>query len=383
MDHLFQNVGRVVYGHGSAARVGREVKRLKGSRVLLLTDKGLVKHGVDAPVKEALAHDNIFVEVFPAPEAEPSPDSVRECAEAIKNSKADFLIGLGGGSALDTTKAAAIIAAHGGPVEKYYGMHLVPGPCMPFILIPTAAGTGSEMTSISVLYDPETDSKKGLVSDHLFAGAVILDPDLTVSLPPRFTAYTGLDAFVHSMESYASLCATPFTEGPVLHAMRMIAGNLRKAYVNGNNKEARAQMLYASAFCALGFNNTQNGVIHAAALAVPAKYKLPHGQLVAALAPMGIAFNCLAAPEKYAEVAGILGCDPTGKNLNEQAQSAVSGFLNLLKDLNVAPGLKAYGVKKEDLRGIAERTAATGRLMDNNPRKGNADDLEHILELFF
>ena len=185
------------------------------------------------------------------------------------------------------------------------------------------------------------------------------------------------------MESYVNLSSTPFTEGPDLQAMTMIADNIRKAYTNGGNREARAQMLYASAICGMGFSNTQNGVIHALGMAVPADYHLPHGLLMAAVAPMGMAFNCLAVPEKYARISTVLGCDPSGKNINERAESASAGFAKLLADLNVKPGLAPYGVKRSDLRGIAERAAATQRLMENNPRKATADDLEALLERHF
>ena len=163
----------------------------------------------------------------------------------------------------------------------------------------------------------------------------------------------------------------------------MIAGNLRKAYTNGFNREARARLLYASAIAGMAFSNTQNGVIHALGMAAPAQYHLPHGLLIAAIAPMGIAFNYTAAPEKYAKIAAILGCSHAGKNINEQARSAVEGFENLLRDLDVTPGLKSCGIKREDLRGIAERAAAAARLMGNNPRRGSADDLEKLLEQYY
>lgn len=383
MAYTFQTISRIVYGHGAVVELGKEVKRLGGNKVLLITDKGLVQHGIHQPVLEALEQAGIATTVFSGVELDPTPQSIVSCVEQLKEFGADLLIGLGGGSALDSTKAASLLATHEGPLEKYFGMHLVPSPCMPTILIPTTAGTGSEMTSISVLGDAASNSKKGIVSDYLYAKTVLLDPDLTATLPPKYTAYTGLDAFVHAMESYVNLSATPFTEGPDLQAMRMIADNIRKAYANGGNKEARAQLLYASAICGMGFSNTQNGVIHSIGMAVPATYHLPHGLLMAAVGPMGIAFNCMAAPEKYARVAEILGCNTTGMNVYEKAECAVAGFERLLSDLNVQPGLAVYGVKREDIRGIAERAAATQRLMENNPRKATADDLEKLIEKYF
>ena len=383
MPSVFQTISRIVYGFGAVDLLPEEVKRFGEPRVLIITDRGLVANGMHKPVEDALKKADIPVNVCGDVVLDPTPESIEECVAAIGEFNATVLIGLGGGSAMDSTKAAALRACHPGPIAKYFGMHKVPGPCMPTIMIPTTAGTGSEMTSISVIADAVSNSKIGIVSDHLYARTVLLDPALTLSLPPRYTAYTGLDAFVHAMESYVNLSATPFTEGPDLHAMLMISGNLRQAYTNGRNPQAREAMLYASSICGMGFSNTQNGVIHAIGMAVPATYHLPHGLLMAACAPMGIAFNCHAAPEKYGEIAEILGCDTRGKNVFEAAEMAVEGFTKLMRDVDIEPGLKAYGVKEEDIRGIAERAAASARLMDNNPRQATADQLEALIREHF
>lgn len=383
MASVFQTISRIVYGSGAVNQLPEEVKRFGIPRVLVITDKGLVANNMHKPVEDALDNAGIPVKVWGDVVLDPTPESIEACVQVIKDFDANILIGLGGGSAMDSTKAAALRACHPGPVTKYFGMHKVPGPCLPTIMIPTTAGTGSEMTSISVIADAATNSKIGIVSDYLYAKTVLLDPDLTLSLPPRYTAYTGLDAFVHAMESYVNLSATPFTEGPDLLAMQMISANLRKAYTNGKNKAAREAMLYASSICGMGFSNTQNGVIHAIGMAVPATYHLPHGLLMAACGPMGIAFNCHAAPEKYAKVAEILGCDVKGKNVVEAAEMAVDGFLKLMRDVDIEPGLQRYGVKEEDIRGIAERAAASARLMDNNPRQGTADLLEALIKKYF
>ncbi len=383
MPSVFQTISRIVYGFGAVDLLPEEVKRFGEPRVLIITDRGLVANGMHKPVEDALKKADIPVNVWGDVVLDPTPESIEDCVAAIGEFNATVLIGLGGGSAMDSTKAAALRACHPGPIAKYFGMHKVPGPCMPTIMIPTTAGTGSEMTSISVIADAVSNSKIGIVSDHLYARTVLLDPALTLSLPPRYTAYTGLDAFVHAMESYVNLSATPFTEGPDLHAMLMISGNLRQAYTNGRNPQAREAMLYASSICGMGFSNTQNGVIHAIGMAVPATYHLPHGLLMAACAPMGIAFNCHAAPEKYGEIAEILGCDTRGKNVFEAAEMAVEGFTKLMRDVDIEPGLKACGVKEEDIRGIAERAAASARLMDNNPRQATADQLEALIREHF
>lgn len=379
MEYIFQTISRIVYGHGSVKNLGKEVKRLGCSNAVIVTDKGLTKNNLEQPLLEALRSADVAADVFDGVELDPTPESIEKSAALIKKVKADIIIGFGGGSALDSAKAAALLAKHGGPLERFFGMHLVPSSCLPTILIPTTAGTGSEMTSISVLGDKETNSKKGIVSEYLYAKTVLLDPDLTLKLPPYYTAITGLDALVHAVESYVNTSATPFTDGPNLQAIRLITENIRMAYANGNNREARAAMLYAAAICGMGFSNTQNGVIHALGMAVPAHYHLPHGLLMAAIAPMGLAFNAMASPKKLAVVAQMLGSAPETGSTLDKAMAASTGFAGLLRDLGITPGLGAHGIKKEDVRGIAERAFASRRLMDGNPRQGTADDLEKLM----
>ncbi|ACU89677.1 iron-containing alcohol dehydrogenase [Desulfomicrobium baculatum DSM 4028] len=383
MIHTFKTVSTIIHGQGSSADIGLEIKRLGATRVLVVTGQGTVHRGSHLPIIDSLKRSGLLAEIFSAVTNEPTPSVVEACAASAKTFKADLILGLGGGSVLDTAKAASVLAGNEGSIERYFGVDLIPSPCLPTVLIPTTAGTGSEMTSISVLADIASNSKKGIVSDHLFARLVVLDPELTVSMPPRVTAATGLDAFVHAMESFVNQSATPFTDCANLQAMTMIAGNIRKAYADGSDIEAREQMLYGSALAGMGFSNTQNGVIHAIAMAVPADYHLPHGLLVGAVAPMGIAFNCLTAPEKYARIAEILGCDSGLKTESDRSRSAVAGFEKMLTDLGVTPGLAAHGIQRADIRGIAERAAATERLMRNNPRQGTADDLEKLLEGYF
>lgn len=379
MISTFQTISKIIYGYGSVSALGAEVKRLGGNRVLVITDQGLAKHNVHQPVIDALNKANIPNIVFSEVQLDPSPSAVEKCTEAIKEFKADLLVGIGGGSALDTTKGASLLASHEGPLDKYYGMHLVPSECIPTILIPTTAGAGSEMTSICVLTDPLTNSKKGIVSEHLYTKLVLLDPELTLTLPSNYTAYTGLDAFVHAMESYVSVNATPFTEAPSLQAMNMISKNIYEVFSNGSNKEARAQMLYASSISGMAFSNTQNGVIHAIGMAVPATYHIPHGLIMAAVTPMGIKFNAKYAPEKYAKIAEILGCKNGNKDIYEYATSAADAFKVLMEKLGIKSGLAAYGVKYEEIRGIAELAASTHRLMDSNPRKASPDELEQLI----
>lgn len=383
MFSSFQTVERVVYGRGVAAKLGDEVLRLGCRTVAVITDKGLVDAGIHTPLMASLKGAGVEALLYDQAELDPTPASIEKAAAWVRQNKVELLVGLGGGSAQDSTKATALLAVHEGPMSRYFGLHKVPSACMPTILIPTTAGTGSEMTSNAVLNDPITDSKQGTVSDYLYAKVVLLDPELTAGLPPFYTAITGLDALVHCIESYVSLHATPFTDALNLQAMRMISDNIRKVYANGGNMEAREQMLYGAAISGMGFSNTQNGIIHALGMSVPSEHHIPHGLMMAVCAPMGMSFNALAAPEKFAVIAEILGSAPAGASVREKAKSAAAGFVSLMDDLGIKQGLSNYGIRREELRGVAELGAAYKRLMDSNPRKGTADVLEKLLEQFY
>ncbi|MDR2696628.1 MAG: iron-containing alcohol dehydrogenase [Deltaproteobacteria bacterium] len=378
MMHSLNSVPRIVYGYGAIARAGEELVRLGGTRVFIVTDPGIAALGILEPLKSSLAEAGLAFEIFAEAELEPSVSSISVCAGAARAFGADCVIGIGGGSPLDTAKAALVLLSNEGGIEKYFGMHMVKNPCLPAMYIPTAAGTGSEVTSISVLSDPHSGAKVGVVSDYMYARVVLLDPDLTIGLPPRITAMTGLDAFVHAMESFVGLAATPFTDAYNLQAMKLVAANLRKAYANGANREARAAMLYAATLAGMAFSQTQNGIIHAVGTNLPAACKVPHGLAMAALAPMGMSFNCIAAPEKYAQVARILGIEPCADALGA-ARRGIDALRALLDDVGIAPGLKAHGVPYDALEAVAERAAKAKRLMDNNPRKATAQQIFALL----
>jgi len=372
-------VPKIVYGPGSIAEAGAQVSRLRCKRPFIVTDPGIAALGLLEPLKASLTAAGHTFEVFEKAELEPSAESIQACANAAKAFNADCVVGFGGGSPLDTAKAALVLLTNEGGIEQYFGMNMVQKPCLPAIYIPTAAGTGSEVTSISVLVNPKTGAKQGVVSDYLYGNVVLLDPDLTVSMPPHITAMTGMDAFVHAMESFTGIAATPFTDALNLQAMRLVAANLRKAYANGGNREARAGMLYASTLAGMGFSQTQNGIIHAMGTNLPSTHQLPHGLAMAALTPAAMSFNCIAAPEKYAQVATILGVQCTGNAL-ATARKGIEAMYGLLSDVGIAPGLKAHGVPRDVLPGTAERAAGAKRLIDNNPRKANAKQILALLE---
>jgi alcohol dehydrogenase len=382
MAFTHYTVKKIIHGSGSIKQAPKEVKNLGGSRVLIVMDPGLAKLGVQKPLEDALTEGGVAWELFAKAELEPSMDSIQACADAAAAFKADVLIGFGGGSALDTTKAASVLLSNEGPIDRYFGTNLVPNPTLPKILIPTTAGTGSEMTNISVLADTKNGGKKGVVSEYMYAEVVLLDAALTVGLPPRVTAMTGVDAFVHAMESYCGIAATPITDALNLAAMKLVGANIRQAFANGSNLAARDAMLYGSALAGMGFGNTQNGIIHAIGTTLPVECHIPHGLAMSICSPFSVGFNYIANPEKYAIVADILrGDDRTGVlSVLERAADVEPAFRALLRDLDIKTGLKNYGVKREDLPASADRAFAAKRLLDNNPRKASRDQILALLE---
>lgn len=382
MFSLFQTVGRVLHGRGAALRLSEEISRLGGRRVGLLVGRGGLSSGRLAPLLTALTEAGIAFRLSDATQPDPDPACVARCGAWARENALDLLVGIGGGSVLDCAKAAALLACHDGPIERYYGVDKVPGPCLPTILLPTTAGTGSEMTSNTVISDAAAQGKIGVVSDALYARSVILDPDLTRSLPPFQTAVTGLDALVHAVESFVSRHATPFTDALNLQAMRMILGAIRRAVADGQDMDARERMLYGAALSGMAFSNTQNGLIHALGMSVPQDHHLPHGLLMAIFAPAGLVFNAPAAQEKFARMAALFGSAPDNAPPDMRAASVAEGFCRLMRDLGITPGLAAHGFSARELPDIARRAATYRRLMDSNPRAAGAEELERLLHRF-
>ena len=385
MAFVHYTVKKIVHGLGAIKEAANEVKNLKGSKAFIVTDPGLAKIGVQKPLEEALTAGGVEWKLYAEAQLEPSMDSIQHCTDEAKAFGADVIIGFGGGSALDTTKAASVLLSNEGPIDKYFGINLVPNPSLPCILIPTTSGTGSEMTNISVLADTKNGGKKGVVSEYMYADTVILDAALTFGLPPRVTAMTGVDAFVHAMESFCGIAATPITDALNLQAMKLVGANIRQAYANGKNAAARDAMMYASARAGMGFGNTQNGIIHAIGTTLPVECHIPHGLAMSFCAPFSVGFNYIANPEKYAIVADILrGDDRSGcMSVMDRAADVEDAFRDLLNDLDIATGLSNYGVKREDLPACADRAFAAKRLLNNNPRAASRDQILALLEANF
>jgi alcohol dehydrogenase class IV len=378
----FNTVSRVVHDAGCIESLPEEIARLgqAGGRVLIVSDPGIAAAGILDRALSVLSGAGLNARVFSEISSDPPMEDARASIAFARDYRPDLVVGIGGGSSLDIAKLTSAMLANPDPIDRYAGMELIEKPGPPLILIPTTAGTGSEVTSICVLSDTANRIKKGIVSRHLFARTVLLDPDLTMGLPPRITAMTGMDALVHAIESYTGIRATPFTDSLNITAIRLIGANLRKAYGNGGDREARKNMLYASCMAGMAFSNTQNALDHALALAIGGRYHLPHGLLTAFICPWVMEFNLVAAPRKYAEIAAALGEDLNGTSAEEAAGLSVRAVSSLLGEFGISPRLSAHGVEKEQFPGIAKSTIGAARLISNNPREVTEEDVLRLLE---
>ncbi len=380
MIKSFETVRRIAFGFGAIENLPEEIKRVKGSKVLVVTDPGIQSAGVLDQVTGVLDRAKVDYKVFAEVEPDPKIEVALAGAAAAKAFGPDVIVGLGGGSSLDISKVTSVLLTNEGPIEKYFGMELVPRPGAPLILIPTTAGTGSEMTSICVLSDTQNKVKKGIVSEHMFARTALLDPQLTLALPPRVTAMTGMDALVHAIESFVGVRASIFTDTLNLQAIRLVAANLRLAYANGDNRSARENMLHASCLAGMAFSNTQNGLDHALALAIGGKFHLAHGQLTAFILPWVMEFNLIADPGKFCRIAEAFGERTKGLSKMEAARLSVRAVKSLLDDVGISYKLGTYGVPRSEFTALAKATVGAVRLISNNPRKVTEADVIGILE---
>jgi len=375
---FFSTTGRIVMGPGSIQGLAGEIKRLKGTKVLIVTDPGLVSTGIVGRVEGLLSEAGIPFSVFDQVEPDPRFEIAADALALIRAEKADLVIGLGGGSSLDIAKVAAILATNTDPITAYFGIDLVPNPGLKTVLIPTTAGTGSEVTPIAILSDHHDKLKKGIVSPYLLPACALLDPELTVGLPPAVTAATGMDALIHAIEAYTSKNATSITDMLAVKAMELIFDNLRLACANGQNLEARTKMFEGSLLAGMAFANAGVTAVHAFAYPIGSEFHIPHGVANTIMIVPVMEFNLMGNLPKFADIADIFGQNTEGLSERQAARLSVEAVRELAEDLGVPARLSVYGVKEEDIPGLAKGVMKVTRLLANNPRVLSLKDAEMI-----
>jgi alcohol dehydrogenase len=374
----FQTTPRIVIGPGSLNQVGDEVKRLGCRKVMIITDPGLVQTGIVDRTESLLSDAGLSLSHFDGVEPDPRYEIASQAAESTKNADADLIIGIGGGSPLDIAKVASILVTNSQPVSTFFGIDLVPKRGLPLILVPTTAGTGSEVTPIAILSDYGEKLKKGIVSQYLLPSVAVVDPELTLGLPAAVTAATGMDALIHAIEAYTSKNAYPMTDMLSLEAMNLIARNIRTVFTNGSDLAARARMLEGSLLAGMAFANAGVTAVHAFAYPIGAEFHIPHGVANSIMLTPVMEFNILGNLGKFAQIAQALGENVKGLSEQEAAQRSIEAIRTLVTDLRVPRRLGEFGVKEEHIPSLAEGVMKVTRLLANNPRELTLADAVEI-----
>lgn len=367
--------GAIIFGNGSVAKVGPEAKRLGAEAVTVCTDAGIVKAGVAQKVITSLEGEGLKVTLFDQCEQDPSVETVERGIEAAKGS--DMIIAVGGGSSIDAAKAIAIMCTNEGKIMDYGGCDKIKVAPLPIIAIPTAAGTGAEVTPFAVITDKKRCWKQPVGGSFNIAPLVICDPELTMSLPSYITAAVGMDALTHAIEGYVSRCVDPISEPILEKAITLLYKAIRPAVYRGDyDKDARYDMMLGSMLAGVGFITAGLGISHCMAHPLGAHHHVPHGVANALCLPVVMEYNYGAWPERFAMLSELLGCDTRDMDVMSAARLSVDCIYNLLEDMPIPP-LSKYGVTEESLD-ILCRDALKGGDRSNNPRATEYEDYMNL-----
>lgn len=374
----------VAYGMGATAELESFISEGGHQSVLVVTDEDVLAAGVDDPVFDALDRAGADVSVFDGVHPEPKLAIAEDAAETLLDVDADVLVGVGGGSSLDTTKFAGVVAEHDRPTRSLLGMGNVPGPGRPTVLLPTTAGTGSEVTHIGVFGDEADDgNKKVAYSKHMFADLALVDPELTRTMPPGVAAATGMDALTHAVESYVSTERTPFTDMLAERAIELIGENLRPAVHQGrHNDKARYRMSLAATMAGQAFVNSGLGAVHALTYPLGTECGLGHGLANAVLLPHVMRYNVPAEPDRFSAIASLLGVpERDGESTLDHAERSVDAVSALNEDVDIPTRIGGFdGVEESSFGPFADVALEHSRHnVDRNPK---AMDRADIVELF-
>ncbi len=371
---LFTGPRRVYIGLNALSILSSEIERLDSQKPLIVTDPNMEKLGYVDKVKKHLS--GVKAEVFNEIKGEPSIEELERLAVKVRNGKYDLILGLGGGSAMDSAKIASISATNEGSIEDYIGIDKVRNKGLPLICIPTTSGTGSEVTKFAVIRYEKT--KKAISSDLIIPDVAIVDPTLTVSLPAKITAYTGLDALSHAVEAMISTWATPFTDTLALGAIRTIFRYLKRAYENGEDLEARYYMSMAATLAGLSFNDPKVLLAHSIGQTIGPIYNLPHGLSVALALPYILDFYLPSSTDKIALISEAAGIYNDRMTDEENAQRMIRWLLEFYRELEIPLSLRELRVSLDDLDDLAEYT------VNYQPRSNSPISLtkENVLELY-
>jgi len=370
----FTGARKIVFGCGSFSGLAAQVRDLRAKKPFVAIDGNLAKLGMRDRIMEMFDREGMKAVLYDGVLPEPPLEQADEGARLALKGKCDLVIGIGGGSAMDVAKAVAVVAAHGADAKDFLGLNKVPGPGLPTIMVPTTAGTGSEVTFTAVFVRPDLQKKEGMNSVFMYPDLALLDPELTLSLPPQPTAASGIDALCHAIESYTSVIASPASEMFSLEAIRLIVENLRTCVHNGRDLEAREAQMLGSLYAGIGLANAGVGAAHSLSYPLGGKYGISHGIANTLMLPRIMEYNLPGALEKFALVAEAMGENTEGLSVRDAAMLAVEAVDNLIEDCGIATGLEELGIPEEDFPEMARVAMTVARPLENNPRKVTLED---------
>lgn len=373
LSYIFVNPTKLVFGAGGTKDVSIELEECGVSKALLVTDK-ILRESTDLPDRVRSALGDKCVGVYDDVPSDSGVDTVEKGTELARKNGADCLVSVGGGSVIDTAKGMAILLTEGGKLRDHQGVQNLSGKLIPHIVIPTTAGTGSEVTNAAVIKDHEGHRKLLFWDNHLMPDVAILDPEVTRTLPPFLTAATGMDALSHAVEGIHAEQRNPTSDANALHAIRLISRYLERAVKDGNDMLARGQMLIAASLGGLAFANSSVGLVHAMAHTVGAQFGVHHGLANSIFMPHVIRFNAEECADLYVPVAEALGIQTVGKSDEEAAEAAAQHIFDLAGRIGLKQRLGDADVPEDALAGLSDATLYDGAIV-YNPRFAMDEEL--------
>lgn len=378
-DFLMPSVN--FFGPGVISKIGDRAKMLGMKKPVIVTDKFLesMDNGAVQQSLASLKAAGVDYVIYNNVEPNPKIRNIKEVKKLYEDSGADSIITIGGGSAHDTGKGAGIILTNGDDITKLAGIETLDNPLPPLIAVNTTAGTGSELTRHAVITNEETHLKFVVVSWRNIPLVSYNDPTLMLDVPKGLTAATGMDAFVQSIEPYVSVDHNPITDSQCVEAIKLIETSLREAVANGHNLDARTKMVEAEMLAGMAFNNANLGYVHAMAHQLGGQYDAPHGVCCALLLPYVEEYNIIACPDRFAQLAEIMGENTEGLSTRDAAELAIKAMKQLSEDVGIPHSIKEIGAKPEDFELMAENALKDGNAF-SNPRKGTKEDIIKIFQ---
>lgn len=368
----------IIFGKGSINQAGDACLRLGAKKVLIVSDIGVAEAGwLDQIISICKESDLSYATFIDISENPKDIDVMRGCRTYIEN-ECDSIIGLGGGSALDAAKAISILATNGGEISDYEGVDKIEKPLPPMIMIMTTAGSGSEVSQFAVIVNSKREKKMSIISKTLVPDIAIIDPLTLMTKSSSLTAATGLDVLTHAIESYVSTAATPLTDVQAKNALTLTSQFLRPSVASKTNEEAKEMMAMASLQAGLAFSNAILGAAHAISHAIGGKMPVSHGEITAVILPYVMDFNLIAAPNRFADIAGMMGIDIRGKTQREAGREAIEFVRELASDIGAPQRLRDVGIT-EDMIEWASESALYDACMITNPRDVTLEQVRRLL----